>query len=70
MAIKIISGWNDPEFSVYENYFWSFTPDDWDYMIIGANKTEVETIAEKLFVCDYQIKELGKNNWVAVTYHS
>ena len=69
MSIKIISSYDDPEFKDYENYFWEFTPDDWDYIIIGENQHEVETIAEKLYVCDYQIKEFD-NLYIAVTYHS
>ena len=69
MAVKVINGWNDPEFPIYENIFWNFISDDWDYMIIGDRDWEVKLIAEKLQVCDYQIKEIG-NRWVAVTYHS
>lgn len=70
MAVKIISGWNDPEFPIYENIFYSFTPDDWDYMIIGEeNENEVRELAVKLQVFDFQIKMIG-NRWVAVTYHS
>jgi hypothetical protein len=69
MSIKIITSYEDPEFKLYENYFWKFSPDDWDYIIIGENSHEVESIAEKLYVCDYQMKEFD-NLYVAVTYHS
>lgn len=69
MAIKIICGYDDPEFSVYDDIFWNFTPDDWDYMIIGEKEYEVDAIASKLYVCDYEIKYI-KERWVAVTYHS
>lgn len=69
MAVKVISGWNDPEFEIFENIFYNFTPDDWDYMVIGDREFEVERIADKLHVCDYEIKKIG-DRWVAVTYHS
>jgi hypothetical protein len=69
MAIKIILGYNDPEFSLYENYFWNFNPDDWDYMIVGEHQSFVEDMAEKLKIFDYDIK-LINDLWVAVTYHS
>jgi hypothetical protein len=69
MSIILIEGYEDPEFSKYEDMFWNFTSDDWDYMIIGDKEYEVEHIAEKLYVCDYQIKQIG-DRWVAVTYHS
>jgi hypothetical protein len=69
MAVKIIVGWDDPEFDTYKDMFYNFTPDDWDYMIIGDKEHEVEWIAEKLYVCDFQIKQIG-DRWVAVTYHS
>ena len=69
MAVKSINGWSDPEFPIYENMFWSFTPDDWDYMIIGDSEDEVKIFAEKLYVCDFEAKQIG-DRWVAVTYHS
>ena len=69
MAVKIIVGWDDLEFDIYKDLFYNFTPDDWDYMIIGYKEHEVEAIAEKLFVCDYQIKQIDVR-WVAVPYHS
>lgn len=69
MAIKIIVGYEDPEFPIYENIFWNFTPDDWDYMIIGEKEWEVWMFAEKLQVCDFQIKQIS-DRWVAVTYHA
>ena len=69
MAIKIITGYNDPEFPIYENYLGSFDPDDWDYMIIGENEFEVTELANKLKVFDSNIKKVG-NNYIAVTYHS
>lgn len=69
MAVKIIVGWDDPEFPIFENIFYNFIPDDWDYMIMGDKEWEVEWIAEKLFVCYYTIKQIG-DRWVAVTYHS
>lgn len=69
MAVKVIAGYDDPEFNIYENYFWAFTPDDWDYMIIGESKSEVENLAEKLKIFDYTIKQFT-DRWIAVTYHS
>lgn len=70
MAIKIIEGYNDPSFDSVEDMFYSnFTPDDWDFIIIGKTKTAVRKHAEKRFVCDYSMKKI-EDNWVAVTYHS
>lgn len=70
MAIKIICGYNDPEFNIYENYLdQHFDPDDWDYMIMGENEFEVTELAEKLYVFEYGIKKVG-NIFIAVTYHS
>lgn len=69
MAIKIVVGYDDPEFPIYENYFWSFCPDDWDYMIIGDKHSDVADLAEKLMIFDYTIKQFP-DRWIAVTYHS
>ena len=69
MSVKVIIGYNDPDYPIYQNYISAFNPDDWDYIIVGDNKNEVENIAEKLYVCDYQIKQFI-DRWIAVTYHS
>lgn len=70
MSIKIICGYNDAEWdSVSDMFYENFNPDDWDYIIIGKDKQQVEDMAYKLQVCDYEIKEVGLM-WVAVTYHS
>lgn len=72
MTIYVINGYEDPGFSkVQEMFYNNFTPDDWDYIIVGGEYDyfEVEKIARALKVCDYQIKEIG-NMHVAVTYHS
>jgi hypothetical protein len=70
MAIKIVCGYNDPEWdSVKDMFYDNFDPDDWDYIIIGSNKQQVEDMAYKLQVCDYRVREINEQ-WVAVTYHS
>lgn len=70
MAIRITSGYNDPMFEEYKDRFYNnFTPDDWDYIIVGDNEITVEMIASRLMVCDYEIKKVG-DEWIAVTYHS
>lgn len=70
MAIRICEGYTDPMFEEVRDQFYNhFTPDDWDYIIVGPTKWGVEMIAEKLMVCDYQIEKIG-NEWFAVTYHS
>lgn len=80
MSIKVICGYNDEEWnSVSEMFYENFNPDDWDYIIIGEDKQQVEDMAYKLQVCDYEIKEIKTvdpmtnwevDQWVAVTYHS
>jgi len=70
MSIKIISSYEDPEWEAYEKMFYdNFSPDDWDYIIEGSDKCGVTDIAEKLYVCDFEIKQIG-DKWVAVTYHA
>jgi hypothetical protein len=70
MSIKIISSYEDPEWEAYEKMFYdNFNPDDWDYIIEGSDKYGVTDIAEKLYVCDFEIKQIG-DKWVAVTYHA
>lgn len=69
MSIKIITGYSEPEWQdVKDMFYTNFTPDDWDYIIIGDSEYDVQLLAEKLQVCDYKIK-LINNQWVAVTYH-
>jgi hypothetical protein len=80
MSVKVITSYNDEDFSeVSEMFYNSFSPDDWDYMIIGEDIREVEDLAYKLKVYDYTLKEIEMidpmtnwkvNMWVAVTYHS
>lgn len=70
MSIKIIAGYNDRDWENYENVFYeNFNPDDWDYIIEGRDSFEVEHMAIKLQVCDYEIKQIG-DKWMAVTYHA
>jgi hypothetical protein len=72
MSIKIIAGYNDPEWDAYSDMFYAhFNPDDWDYIIEGTDRYGVENIAERLrlYGCDYVIKQIG-DKWVAVTYHA
>lgn len=70
MAIKIIFGYNDPLFPEFEDRFYNnFTPDDWDYIIVGKTKKAVLNEAMKKMVCDFQIAKVD-GDWMAVTYHS
>jgi hypothetical protein len=80
MAIKIVYSNNDEDFAEISDMFYNnFNPDDWDYVIIGEDRREVDDMAYKLQVCDYEIKEVKitdpmtnwiVDTWVAVTYHS
>lgn len=80
MSVKVITSWNDEDFSEVSDMFYNnFTPDDWDYMIIGEDLREVEDLAYKLKVYDYTMKyvemidsmpNMKVDVWVAVTYHS
>ena len=70
MAMKIICGYNDPEWEAYSNLFYeNFNPDDWDYIIEGDNEFDVVMIAEKLYVCDFDTQKIGAK-FYAVTYHA
>jgi hypothetical protein len=43
MSVKVITSYNDEDFSeVSEMFYNNFSPDDWDYMIIGEDIREVE----------------------------
>lgn len=69
-TVKVVDGRRDPEFNLYENDFYSnFTPDDWDYIIVGSNREIVEEHARQLAVLDYEVAPIA-NAWMAVTYHS
>ena len=69
MSVKIIT-YNDSEWQSYSDLFYNnFDPDDWDYLIIGDDKYTVELLAEKLYVFNYDMKEID-GRWTAVTYHS
>jgi hypothetical protein len=69
-TVKVVEGKNDPEFILYEKDFYSnFIPDDWDYIVVGSNRSVVENVASQLAVLDYDIKPIV-NAWMAVTYHS
>jgi len=80
MSMKVITSYNDEDFSeVSEMFYNNFSPDDWDYMIIGEDPREVGDLAYTLKVYDYTMKEIEMidpmtnwkvNMWVAVTYHS
>lgn len=77
MSVTVIDSNNDSDFEHVANMFYNhFSPNDWDYVIIGEDETEVRNLAEKLYVCDYDLKlVVGSNHyegikWIAVTYHS
>lgn len=70
MAVKVITGYKDPEWNQYEKLFYdNFEPDDWDYMVIGDTADEVDSIAYRLEVFDRKMKQIG-DKFYAVTYHS
>lgn len=70
MSVKIIAGYNDPEFDDHADKFYgNFCPDDWDYIVIGDEEYTVDCIAYKLAVMDYEKKQIGEEYW-AVCYHS
>jgi hypothetical protein len=76
MAVKIICGYDDDDYSDYEWLFDNghFDSNDWDYIIDGglfveANDfTRIEMIASRLEVYDSIIKEI-RGRIYAVTYH-
>ena len=69
MSVKIIT-YNDSEWQSYSDLFYNnFDPDDWDYLIIGDDKYTVELLVEKLYIFNYDMKEID-GRWTAVTYHS
>ena len=77
MSVNVITSWNDEDFEEFSEMFYNnFSPDDWDYLIIGDSKNEVEHLAYTLHVCSYDMKEISgianwsDAKWVAVTYHS
>ncbi len=80
MSVKVITNSNEEDFAEVSDVFYNnFMPDDWDYIIIGDNYTEVADLADKLKVCDCVVKEIemidsmtnwNVEMWVAVTYHS
>lgn len=70
MAMKVIDGYNDPEWDAYKDLFYAnFNPDDWDYLIEGDSEFNVDYLASKLYVCDYEVKKIG-DKFYAVTYHA
>jgi hypothetical protein len=75
MSVKIITSHNEEDFiGDIPNIFYNhFCPDDWDYMIIGEDRNEVDDLAYKLQVCTYELENIlfedGSSKWVAVTYH-
>jgi hypothetical protein len=75
MSVKVITSHNEADFSgEIANLFYNhFDPDDWDYVLIGEDKNEVDDLAYKLQVYDYKINPIpfddGVVRWVAVTYH-
>ena len=80
MSMKVITSYNDEDFSeVSEMFYNNFMPDDWDYIIIGEDPHEVGDLAIRLRIFSYNMKEIEMidpmtnwkvDMWVAVTYHS
>ena len=70
MAVKIIAGYSDSEWEAHKDMFYAnFNPDDWDYIIIGDDEWCVNYLASKLYIYNFEIKQIGEQ-WVAVTYHA
>lgn len=70
MAVKIIIGYDDSEWkAVSDTFYNNFIPDDWDYIVIGKNIDEVDTICSRLYICDYKIVDINGEFW-GVTYHA
>lgn len=73
MVTRIITKYQDKEFSKIENSFYSnFSPDDWDYIIVGDDVYDVDQIAFKLkgnLATNYEIKDCPEG-FIAVVYHS
>ena len=80
MSVTVINSSNEEDFEEIGNLFYNhFSPDDWDYVIMGEDKNEVEDLAYKLQIFDYKIEPIPMKDpmtnwdivkWVAVTYHS
>lgn len=70
MAIKVICGYNDKEYTdeLEKMLYDHFSPDDWDYIIIGDDIDEVDGVAYTLSIFEYKTKEID-DKFVSVTYH-
>lgn len=51
-----------------EIYYNNFTPDDADYIVFGMNHGMVDTVANALKSCDFEMTLVGQITY-AVTYH-
>lgn len=70
MAVQVVNGYKDSMWDVVKDMFYAnFNPDDWDYIVMGYDEQEVREMAQKMTVCDNDVKQIGVM-WVAVTYHS
>jgi hypothetical protein len=71
MSVKVICGYNDAEFTdeMQDMLYEHFSPDDWDYIVIGDDINEVDGVAYTLSIFEYKIKEIG-GKFFSVTYHS
>jgi hypothetical protein len=71
MSVKVICGYNDAEFTdeMQDMLYDHFSPDDWDYIIIGDVLDEVDGVAYTLSIFEYKTKEIN-GKFVSVTYHS
>lgn len=70
MSVKVIFYANEKDFEeVYSAFYNNFNPDDWDFIVIGEDKNEVDGIAYLLQGSGYDVKQIG-DEWMAVTYHS
>ncbi len=71
MSVKVICGYNDAEFTdeMQDMLYQHFSPDDWDYIVIGEVFDEVDGVAYTLSIFEYKIKEIG-GKFFSVTYHS
>lgn len=71
MAVKVISSYHDDGFEEVQDFFFNnFSCDDWDFILIGDKKHEVEKVALKLQVMESEGPKLYNDLWYMVTYHS
>ena len=54
----------------HQDLFWNFSPDDWDFFILGTDEMIIDQLAEKLAVCEHRVRRFPNGLYAAVTYHA